>query len=70
VPDGKVTDYKGAVQAKGDERVVYSWVEWPSKAARDEGWEKAMADPRMKNMKMPFDGQRVVYGGFEPILDA
>jgi uncharacterized protein YbaA (DUF1428 family) len=70
VPDGKVTDYKGAVQARSDERVVYSWVEWPSKQARDEGWEKAMADPRMKDMKMPFDGQRVIYGGFQPILDA
>jgi uncharacterized protein YbaA (DUF1428 family) len=50
--------------------VVYSWVEWPSKSARDQGWEKAMADPRMKDMKMPFDGQRMIYGGFEPILDA
>jgi len=70
VPDGKVTDYKGAVQAKNDERVVYSWVEWPSKQARDQGWEKAMADPRIKDMKMPFDGQRVIYGGFQPILDA
>ena len=70
VPDGKVTDYKGAVQAKNDEKVVYSWVEWPSKQARDKGWEKAMADPRMKEMKMPFDGQRVIYGGFQPILDA
>ena len=69
VPDGKVTDYKGAVKARGDETVVYSWIEWPSKEVRDKGWEKAMADPRMKALKMPFDGQRLVYGGFAPILD-
>jgi uncharacterized protein YbaA (DUF1428 family) len=69
VPDGKVTDYKGAVQAKPDEKIVYSWIEWPSKAARDEGWKKAMDDPRMKGIEMPFDGKRVIYGGFAPILD-
>jgi len=70
VPDGKVTDYKGAVQAKPDEKVVYSWVEWPSRQARDKGWDEAMKDPRMKEMKMPFDGQRMIYGGFAPMLDA
>jgi uncharacterized protein YbaA (DUF1428 family) len=70
VPDGKVTDYKGAVQATKDEKVVYSWVEWPSKEARDQGWEKAMQDPRMKDMKMPFDGKRMIFGGFKTILDA
>lgn len=72
VPDGKVTDYKGAVKANGDENVVYSWVEWPSKQARDEGWQNVMADPRMKpgQFTMPFDGQRMIYGGFMPILDA
>src|SRR5262245_11790551 len=68
VPAGKVTDYKGAVKAKGDETVVYSLIEWPSKEVRDKGWEKAMADPRMKALKMPFDGQRLVYGGFAPLL--
>ena len=51
VPDGKVTDYKGAVQAKPDEKIVYSWVEWPSKQAREEGWKKAMDDPRIKGME-------------------
>ena len=69
VPDGKVTDYKGAVKAKPDEIVVFSWVEWPSKEARDKGWDTAQKDPRMKDLKMPFDGQRLVYGGFAPILD-
>jgi uncharacterized protein YbaA (DUF1428 family) len=69
VPDGKITDYKGAVKAQPDEKVVFSWVEWPSKKARDEGWEKAMADPRMKMTGMPFDGQRMIYGGFAPLID-
>jgi uncharacterized protein YbaA (DUF1428 family) len=68
VPDGKVTDFKGAVNATPDERVIFSWIEWPSKEARDKGWEQAMNDPRMKDMKMPFDGQRMIYGGFAPIV--
>jgi uncharacterized protein YbaA (DUF1428 family) len=69
VPAGKVTDYQGAVKATGEEKVVYSWIEWPSKAARDEGWKKVMADPRMGSEKMPYDGKRMIYGGFAPIVD-
>ena len=70
VPAGKVTDYQGAVQARDGENVIFSWVEWPSKEARDQGWERAMKDPRMEAMKMPFDGQRMIYGGFATMLDA
>lgn len=70
VPDGKVTDFRRSVQRKEGESVVFSWIEWPDKATRDAGWAKMMEDPRMQNMEMPFDGKRMVYGGFSPILDA
>ena len=69
VPVGKTTDFKGAVKANGDETVVFSWVEWPSKEAREQGWQKAMSDPRMHDQAMPFDGRRAIYGGFAPIVD-
>jgi uncharacterized protein YbaA (DUF1428 family) len=71
VPDGKVTDFRKAVQAKEDEDVVFSWFEYPSKAVRDAAVEKMMSDPRMENMgkTMPFDGKRMIFGGFEAILD-
>ncbi|HYN45606.1 MAG TPA: DUF1428 domain-containing protein [Allosphingosinicella sp.] len=71
IPDGQVTDFRRAVKAEKGENVVFSWVEWPSKAARDEGWEKVMADERMKPdfANMPFDGQRMFWGGFAPIVD-
>ncbi|HEV2816320.1 MAG TPA: DUF1428 domain-containing protein [Allosphingosinicella sp.] len=71
VPDGKVTDFRRAVKAEEGETVVYSWIEWPSKQVRDEGWKKVMEDPRMKPDfdNMPFDGKRMFWGGFAPILD-
>ena len=71
VPDGKVTDFKRAVKAAGDETAVFAWVEWPDKAARDAGWAKIMADPDMQpdQIDMPFDGKRMIYGGFVPVYE-
>ena len=71
VPDGKVNDLKGAVQAKDDETVVFSWFEYPDKATRDAANEKMMSDPRMAAMggEMPFDGKRMIIGGFDAIVD-
>ena len=71
VPDGKVNDLKGAVQAKADETVVFSWFEYPDKATRDAANEKMMSDPRMAAMggDMPFDGKRMIIGGFDSIVD-
>ena len=69
VPDGKVTDFKRSVQANADEVVVFSWVEWPDKATRDAGQKQVMEDPRMQDPDMTFDGQRMIWGGFDVMLD-
>jgi uncharacterized protein YbaA (DUF1428 family) len=69
VPEGKITDFRRSVQATPDETVVLSWVTWPDKAARDAGWAKMMQDSRMAAHDMPFDGKRMIYGGFEALLD-
>lgn len=57
-----------AVQRKDHETVVFGWIAWPSRAARDAGMKKAMEDPRLKNIEMPCDGQRMIFGGFEVML--
>lgn len=68
VPKGEQTDFYKAVKAKDDEVVLFSWVEWPDKTTRDAGMKKVMDDPRMKNNPMPFDGKRLIYGGFQPVV--
>ena len=69
VPHGKQTDFHRAVQAKDDETVVFSWIEWPDKATRDAGMEKFMKDPRMAAAtNCPFDGKRMIFGGFTPVV--
>lgn len=74
VPPGKVTDFFRAVQAKDGESVMFSWVEWPDKATRDAGMKRMMEDPRMDpanpdNPPMPFDGKRMIFGGFETVVE-
>ena len=70
IPEGKVTDYNRATLREDGEHVVYSWIEWPDKGTRDSAWEKIMADPGMQpGDDMPFDGKRMMWGGFVPVLD-
>jgi uncharacterized protein YbaA (DUF1428 family) len=70
VSKGQVTDFYRAVEAEDGETIVFSFIEWPDKAARDAGWEKLMADERMKpEGDMPFAGPRMFWGGFKPVLD-
>jgi uncharacterized protein YbaA (DUF1428 family) len=75
VPEGKLTDFRRAVQASTDETVVFSWVEWPDKVTRDKAMgqmESLMkTDDRFNPAKnpMPFDGKRMIYGGFEPLVE-
>jgi uncharacterized protein YbaA (DUF1428 family) len=72
VPEGAQTSFPMAVRAEAGEVVVFSWVEWPSREARDAGWSAIMADPRMDPTAnpMPFDGKRLIHGGFQVVLDA
>lgn len=69
VPAGKTTDFKRAVKAEDGETVVFSWIEYPSKEIRDAANKKMREDPRMQEMDMPFDGKRMIFGGFKPIFD-
>jgi uncharacterized protein YbaA (DUF1428 family) len=70
VPPGKVTSFPMAVKCQDDETVVFSWVVWPSKEARNTGMKNSMEDPRMTwdLNNMPFDGQRMIFGGFEVLV--
>lgn len=74
VPNGKLTDFRRAVQAKDDETVVFSWIEWPDKETRDAAMKTVMSgefkDERMDPEKnpMPFDGKRMIFGGFSPVV--
>ena len=71
VPEGKVTDFRKAVDAKPDEKIVFSFFEYPNRQARDAANEKFMSDPRMAEMGkgMPFDGKRMIMGGFDAIVE-
>ncbi len=74
VPDGKRTDFRRAVQATADETVAFSWIEWPDRAARDAGMARMEAlmktDDRFDPAKNPppFDGKRMIFGGFAPVV--
>ena len=72
IPEGKVTSFSMAVQRQPEETVVFSWITWPSKEIRDSGMAAAMQDPRMKNdpAGMPFDGKRMIFGGFRVLVNA
>lgn len=71
VPYGEVTSFPRAVQAKEDEVVVFSWIAYASRAERDAINKKVMADPRLKDAMsdIPFDGKRMIYGGFESFME-
>jgi uncharacterized protein YbaA (DUF1428 family) len=71
VPEGEVTSFPMAVQKKDDETVCFSWIEWPSKEARDAGMQKVFEDERMWPEKnpMPMDGKRIIYGGFKVLVE-
>jgi len=72
VPEGKVTSFSMAVKREHSESVVFSWITWPSREVHDAAWKKLMADPRMQpgDRSMPFDGKRMIYGGFEVLLES
>lgn len=71
VPEGEVTSFSMAVQREPEETVVFSWVLWPSREVRNQAMPKIMADPRVQPEvnPMPFDGKRLIYGGFEVVVE-
>ncbi|MBD8066274.1 DUF1428 domain-containing protein [Devosia sp. PTR5] len=69
VPKGTVTDFYRATQAKDDEVIVFSWIEYPDKATRAAIQKRMMEDPEMASVgDMPFDGKRMIFGGFETLF--
>jgi len=68
---GELTSFPRAVHLKDDEVVMFSWITYASRAARDEINKKVMADPRLTGQMedMPFDGKRMIYGGFQSIVE-
>ena len=72
IPDGEITSFPMAVKKAKDETVVFSWIVWPDKATREAGMQKVFEDPEMSPDANPmhFDGKRLIYGGFETIVEA
>jgi uncharacterized protein YbaA (DUF1428 family) len=75
VKDGTTTDFRMAVKAESGEKIVFSWMSWPDRATADAAHEKLMSDPRMETdfgapdgSDMPFDGKRMIIGGFDPLF--
>lgn len=71
VPDGEVTSFPLAVKCAEDETVVFSWITWPDKATRDAGTKRVMEEPEVTSVNpadMPFDGKRMIFGGFEKLV--
>ncbi|MBE0403516.1 Protein of unknown function DUF1428 [Halomonas citrativorans] len=71
IPEGEVTSYSMAVQRKDNETIIFSWIEWPSRAVHDEAMPKVMKDPRLQPdiNPMPFDGKRAIFGSFATLID-
>lgn len=70
VPEGKLTSLPMAVKCEPGETVTFSFVMWLSREARDAGMKKFMADPRLETIAMPYDGKRMIFGGFQTIVEA
>jgi uncharacterized protein YbaA (DUF1428 family) len=71
VPEGKLTSFSMAVKREADEAVIFSWISWPSKQVRDDAWKLVMAElEKQPGANPPFDGKRMIYGGFQMIVQA
>ena len=70
VPEGKLTSFTMAVKREDTESIIFSWIEWPSKDVRDEAWKTMMSDPAMQGPNDLFDGKRMIFGGFDVVMDA